>query len=54
MLAEIARIIARAVDQRGLAAAQKLHPHEIQSRMRGNAAIVTNLALAIENRHMKP
>ena len=54
MVAEIARIVAGAVDQRRLAAAQKLHPHEVHAWMLGNPAIVTDLALAIENRHIEP
>ena len=54
MVAEIARVVAGAVDQGRLAAAQKLHPHEVHARMLGDPTIVTDLALAIENRHLKP
>ena len=54
MVAEITRVVAGAVDQGRLAAAQKLHPHQVHARMLGNPAVVTDLALAIENRHLKP
>src|SRR5262245_13857014 len=51
---EIARVVAGAIDQSGLAAAQKLHSHDVQARMRGDPAIVTDLALAIQDRHLEP
>src|SRR5262249_45885158 len=54
MIAEIVRVIAGAVDQSRLAAAQKLHPHQVHARMRGDPAIVSDLALAVENREVKP
>src|SRR5688500_2476194 len=54
MVAEIARVVAGAVDEGRLAAAQELHAHQIEARMFGDATVVTDLALAIEHRHLKP
>ena len=54
MEAEIARTVAGAGDQGRLAAAQKLHPHSEHAWTPGDPAVVTDLALAIENRRMEP
>src|SRR5215207_7519325 len=54
MIAEIARIVAGAIDQGRLATAQKLQPHQVHAWMCRDPAIVTHLALAIENRHIEP
>ena len=50
MVAEITRVVAGAVDQRRLAAALKLHPHQVHARMFRNTAVVTDVALAVEDR----
>ena len=50
MIAEITRVVASAVDQSRLAAAQKLRPHQVQARMFHYTAVVTDVALAVEDR----
>src|SRR4051812_3613385 len=54
MIAEIARVVASAVDEGRLAAAQKLQPHKIHAWLLGHASVMADLALAIENRHLQP
>ena len=50
MRTQIAGVIAGAVDQRRLAPPQELHPHEIHAGRGDDAAVVRDVALAIENR----
>ena len=54
MIAEIARIVAGAVDQRRLATPQELHAHQVHARRVDHAAVVTDAALAIEHGDVQP
>ena len=54
MRAEVAGVVAGAVDQRRLAAPQELHAHQVQARRVGDAAVVADQALAVEHRHVEP
>ena len=54
MGAEIARVVAGAVDQCGLAAAQELHPHQVHAGRADDPAVMTDVALAVENRQLQP
>ena len=54
MRAEVARVVAGAVDQRGLAAPQELHSHQIQAQGIRHAAVVSDQALAVQHRHVEP
>ena len=49
MFAEIARVVAGAIDKGGFSAAKERHPHQIDAGQRDNAAVVPNLPLAIKN-----
>jgi hypothetical protein len=48
------RVICGAVDKRGLAAAQKLHAHEIKARRVDHTAIVSNLPPVVEHGDVQP
>jgi hypothetical protein len=54
VIAEIARIVAGAVNEGRFPAAQKLHPHEIQARVLDNTAIVTDHAFMVEDWYVEP
>ncbi len=54
MFAEIARVVAGAVEEDGFAAAQEWHAHQVHAGRVDDAAVVTDLALAIEHRHIEP
>src|SRR5262245_8247330 len=54
MRAQIASIVTSAVDQPGLAEPQKLHPHEVDAGRTDDAAVVRDVALAVENRQLQP
>ena len=54
MRAQLARVVAGAVDQRGFPAPQELQPHQIQARAIGDAAVVADHALAVEHRQLEP
>ena len=54
MVAEIARIVAGAIDERRLATPQELHAHQVQARRLDHAAVVTDAALAIERGDVQP
>src|SRR5262245_15369063 len=54
MRAQVASIVTGAVDQRGFAAPQELHPHEVDAGRTDNAAVVRDVALTIENRQLQP
>src|SRR5260221_9695012 len=54
MVAEIASVVTCAVDQGGLAAAQKLHAHQVHAGLFGHPAIMTDLALRIDDRNVEP
>ncbi len=55
MLAEIARVVAGTVEEDGFATAEEWHAYQIHAgRIDDDAAVVTDLALAIEDRHIEP
>ena len=55
MRAQIPRVVAGTVDQRGLALAQELHAHQIEAgRVVDDTAVVSDVALAVEHRHVEP
>ena len=54
MVAQIAGIVGRAIDESGFAASEKLQPQNIHAGRFGHTAIVTDLAFAIQHRDMKP
>src|ERR1700743_1674239 len=54
MDAEVAGVVASAINQSGFSTAHELSPHEIHPRRRDDASVVLEPALTIENRHFKP
>ena len=54
MRAQIARVVAGTVDQCGLSAPQELHPHQVHAGRADDAAVMTDHALAVENRQLQP
>ena len=54
MIAQIARVIAGAVQENRLTAAEKLYAHEVQAGLLDNAAVVTNPPLAVEDGYVEP
>src|ERR1700751_4111077 len=54
MGAEIAGVVASAIDQSGFSTAHELSPHEVHPRRRDDPSVVLKPALAIENRRFKP
>src|SRR5436190_1559542 len=49
-----ARIVAGAVYQRRLSAPQELHPHQVHAGRTDDAAIMGDVALAVEHRQLQP
>src|SRR5215472_14042113 len=54
MAAQLAGVVAGAVDERGLAPPQELQPHDIQAGRDNDTAVMANPSLAIENRYVQP
>ena len=54
MRAQIASVVTSAIDQRGLAAPQELHPHEVDAGRADDAAVMRDVALAVENWQLQP
>ena len=54
MFTQIVSIVGRSIYKSGLAATEKLQPQDIHAGRFGHAAIVTNLAFAIQYRDLKP
>ena len=54
MRAEVAGVVARAVDQRGIRRRRNCIPIEIQARRINQAAVVPDQALAVQHRHVEP
>ena len=54
MRAQVAGVVAGAVDQGGLSAAQELHPHQIHAGRGNDPAVMADHALAVENRQFEP
>jgi len=54
MRAQIARVVAGAVDQGRLAAPQELHPHEVDAGRADDAAVMRDVALAVEDWQLQP
>src|SRR5688572_5806311 len=49
MRAQIASIVTSAVNQRGLAAPQELHPHEVDARGADDSTVMRDIAFTVEN-----
>ena len=54
MSAQVARVVAGAMNETRLSAAQKGHPQQIHTRRLDDSTGVANLALAVEHGHMEP
>src|SRR4029077_2824529 len=54
MRAQVASIVAGAVDQCGLPAPQELHPYEVYAGRADDAAIMLDQAFAVENVQLQP
>jgi hypothetical protein len=52
--AEVAGVVADAVDEAGLAASQERHAHEVQAGCRCHAAVVEYPTVAVEDGHVEP
>jgi hypothetical protein len=48
------RVVASTIDQGGFATAQELSSHKIHSWRTNDAAVMTDHALAVENRQLEP
>ena len=54
MRAEIARVVAGAVDEGRLASSQELYAHQVHAGcIADDTAVVTHAALAVQNRHLE-
>ena len=48
MVAEVARVVAGTIEEDGFAAAEELHAHQVHAGRVDDAAVVTDLSLAVE------
>src|SRR5262245_53395784 len=54
MSAQIARVVARTIDECGFAPPEERDPHHVEAGALDHAAVVLDAALAIEHRHLEP
>ena len=54
MIAEIARVPAGTIDERGFASAEELQAHHIHAGRRDHPAVVADVSLVIEDGHVQP